>query len=259
MPSTKKSKQSPSSTLPVSQIPAVTVAPSSHSNATPLPVAATSSPAVTSSYALAAKAVADTPPDVTLPSVPTDFTEPMMSTFRGHYPNKVELAEMPKAEEELRQFTDYATIMGSTTTPAVDFANALELGRAWRKLRTESATWDTYVKAQDAKAWKTAMAMLDDVRPIFQRAVLKTAALGLAYPALVALFDATKTVAKAAVAARAKNAETNAATAATAAKAATDAAQATAIAAANAAGVATGKAEAAVTAGAPPKAVTVNA
>jgi hypothetical protein len=258
-----RTKQSPRSTLPVSQIPAVTVAPSSHSNATPLPVAATSTPTAMSSYALAAGAAADTPPDVTLPPIPSDYTEPVMTSFRGHYPNKVELAEMRRAEDELRQFTEYTTILGTATTPAVDFANALELGRAWRSLRDQSAAWDSYVKAQDAKAWKTAMAMLDDVRPSFQRAVQKNSALGLAYPALVALCGATKTVAKAAVATRAKNAETHAATAAAATKAASDTAQAAAITAANAAGVAKGVARVVATGKAKavtrPKAVTVNA
>jgi hypothetical protein len=249
---------SASATLPVTKIPAVIVAPTSNANATPLPSAATSTPTAASSYALAAKAGADSPPKVTLPSVPTDFTEPMMRTFRGLYPNKIELAEMPDAEAELRGFPDYASIMGSATTPAEDFANALELGRAWRKLRDESAAWDTYVKAQDAKAWKTAMAMLDDVRPIFQRAAQKNTALVLVYPALTALFDGTKMMAKASASARAAKAKSDAAAAATAAKAASDAATATAVAAANAAGIATGRAESAAAA-VTPKAVTVNA
>jgi hypothetical protein len=260
MPSTTKSKKPTNSinsaptsvsapsgqeteTLPVTKIPAVTVAPSSNTNATPPLATSTLTP-----VDLPAGSAADTPPKVTLPVVPKTFIEPSMKVFRGHYPNKLEVEAMPKAIIELGSFASYTSILGSLTTPAETFADALTLGLSWRSLRTGSEAWDTYVKAQDAKAWKEAMAMVDDVRPAFLRAVAKNAALGLAYPALMDLFTANNTVAKASSAARAKNAKTNATAAATAAKAATDAA--------NAADAEAGKAAATVT---PPKTVTVNA
>jgi hypothetical protein len=182
-----------------------------------------------------------------------------MTGFRGHYPTKIELAAMAGAISDLGRFTDYATLLGTAATPAETFADALTTGVEWRSQRDSAEAWEAYAKAQDALAWKTAMTMMDEVKPLFLLAASKDATLVSTYPRLAQLLDAGKVIAKQANATKQKNAKTKAVNAAAAAKAATDAATASAVAAATAAGEAAGKAAAATTAVTPGSSVTVNA
>jgi hypothetical protein len=236
---------------------------SSASSATSAPStsapAASSASSATTPTAFGGAYLADDPPNVTLPLIPASFNQPAMSVFRGSYPNKFELLAMPAAVNDLGRFVDYTSLLGSSATPAATFAAVVTRGLAWRAIRQEAEDWVTYVKAEDAMAWKAVSPILDEVRPLFLFAVSKNASIASTYPGLAQLFNASKEVAKAAKTTRAKNAKATAAKDAAATQAASDAANATAIAAATAAGVAAGKAAAGETAVTPPKAVTVNA
>jgi hypothetical protein len=168
---------------------------------------------------------------------------------------------MPGAVTDLGRFTDYATVLGSAVADPATLAAAMTLGVKWRELRNASEAWDTYVKAQDGIAWRDAFILIDEVRPIFQFALVKQPSLAVTYPKLAQVFNAAKGAAKHAVATKAKKAKAAQATAAAAVKVETDAAAAnvaTATAAASAAADAANKVVAATVA-TPPKAVTVNA
>jgi hypothetical protein len=194
--------------------------------------------------------VADTPPAVTLPAVPTGFVAPNLRTFRGSYPNKLEVAAMPKAANELGQFVDYAVLLGAAATPAPAVIDAINRGLAWRTLRGDAEAWEQYVKSEDAMQWKSTMGILAEIKPLFLFALSKNPSLATSYPWLTQLLVSGKEIAKLANATRTKNRATKSAGAAAAATAA-------AVATATAAGEAVGKA--AATVAVVPKTVTMSA
>ena len=92
---------------------------------------------------------------------------------------------------------------------------------AWRPLRQPAEAWDAYVKSQYGMAWKNALTLLDQVKPLFLMAVAKDSRLASKYQGLAEMFDAPKEVAKLANATKKKNAKTRAAATAAQAAAAT--------------------------------------
>jgi len=166
---------------------------------------------------------ADPAPDVVIPTVPATFREPNLRVFKGFYPNQSELASMAGAVSDLARFVDYNALLGTAIGPAQTLANSITEGIKWRTLRDATETWDTYVRVEDALAWKAAMTLIDDVKPIFLFAAQKNASIATTYPALAKLFGAEKEAAKQGAATKAKKAKATAT-----AKVATETAAATA-------------------------------
>jgi hypothetical protein len=242
---TRRTKTAPATVIPsqeptpsVPEIPTVTGDSTVTTSATQPPVVATSNPMPPD--------VADEPPTLTLPPVPGDFSPVAMSSFRGHYPNKLELSAMPKAMGDLGRFVNYAALLGGAAPAASAVVATVDRALDWREIRDSMEAFSAYVKAEDGIAWKSAMNMLDEVRPLFAFAASKDPSLITAYPWLAQLLAASKAPALKAVASRMKKAKSDAATAA---------ATATAVAVAAATAEATAKAPTPAT----PKSVTVNA
>jgi hypothetical protein len=152
--------------------------------------------------------------------VPAGFVPPDYRDFLGFRPTSRELGAAGAAIADLQRFSDYLTVLGSAAPPAASIAAALSLGTEWRAMRDTTESWDEYARAQDAMAWKNALTLLDELKPLFLNAVAKSAVLASQYPGLTQLFDAQRAPAKQAVATRKRNAKARADTAATAAQAA---------------------------------------
>jgi hypothetical protein len=177
---------------------------------------------------------------VTIPSPPTGFVELSLVDYRGFHVSKKEVAAASTAIADLASFTSYQALLGGSAPEASAVSSALSLGLGWRTLRDLTDTWDAYVRTQDAMAWKAALMLLDELKPLFLIAVAKNPELAAQYAGLARMFAVPKMSAEAAAVTRKKNAT---------------AAAAAAAAASTASAVATAKAEA--TAAVPAKVVTV--
>jgi len=266
---TKKSSglisSEPTATTPVThkvikRRPPASISLTGDSGATPsVSQTPTSTPATTAdttttatSATSASPGQADPLPTSTAPAVPSTAKSQTLKGFKGNYPNGLELQAMPGAMSDLGRFVDYTAMLGNAATPADTVVSLVTTGLAWRAQRDAAEAWDAYVKVEDGLAWRSAMNVLDEVRPLFLFAVSKNPELATVYPWLTQLFQAPKAVAKQANATKAKKAKvakTNTTTAESNAVAAATAAAAAATAAADKATTATGT---------PSKSVTVN-
>ena len=205
----------PAQSIATGAVPVVTSPTTASSPVVAAPVGASTLPGVVSS-----------PPAADIPSVPAGFVAPNYRDFLGFHPSSRELGAASMAITDLQRFSDYLTVLGSAAPPAAAIAAALTLGTEWRAMRDSTESWDQYARAQDAMAWKNALTLVDELKPLFLNAVAKNATLASQYPGLTQMFDAQKAPAKQAVATRKRNAKAKADTAATAAQAAAAAAPA---------------------------------
>jgi len=151
------------------------------------------------------------PPAVTIPAVPLGYVVANRHAVLGYYPNATELAAAPQVVTDLGNFADYLTVLGTSAPEAPALAGSVTVGIEWRNLRNACEVFTSYVKAQDAIAWKAALVGLDELKPLFQIAATKNPTLATKYPGLAAMFDASKVIARNAAATRKKTAKTKAA------------------------------------------------
>lgn len=174
------------------------------------------------------------PPDVTIPTRPAGFVAPSPRVYQGFHPSKAEVRAASTAVVELTGFASYASVFGPLAPTAPTVANALNVAVQWRNMRDSTEAWDEYVRAEDGLAWKDALTLADELKPLFLIAVSKNPALAQQYPGLAELFGAPREVAKQGLATKKKNAAANAATAAAATATAAPAATPTVAAASDA-------------------------
>jgi len=161
------------------------------------------------------------PPDVTLPQIPVGFVAPSARAFFGYYATEAEVSAAPLALHDLGNFASYTAILGASAPSVSSVTGTLTMALDWRASRVAAEAWAAYATTQDYVAWKAALMVLDDLKPLFLLAVKKNADLATQYAGLVQLFDAGKLVAAEAAVTRKKNAKSKAAKAAQAATSAT--------------------------------------
>jgi hypothetical protein len=172
------------------------------------------------------------PPSVITPTPPDGFVPIGAEGYRGYHPSTKELAAASTVVGQLQQpGCNYAELFGSAAPSAASVVNALQIGLGWRNLRVPADAWDQYVKTEDGLAWKSAMLLLDQLKPIFLTAIAQNAALATQFSGLAEMFGARRTAAAKGGATRKQNAKTKAVADAAAAQAA---AVASAVAAATA-------------------------
>jgi hypothetical protein len=164
---------------------------------------------------------------VTVPTPPAGQPPPNPRDYLGFHPTSREVSASAVAIANLAKGDAFNAALGSLAPPAATLAAALETAIEWRAMRASSEAWDAYVRGQDGLAWKQALTIVDEVKPVFQIAVAKNPALASQYPGLVQLFEAPRLDSKQATATKKKNAKTKAAAALSSAHAAGEAAAAT--------------------------------
>jgi len=135
-------------------------------------------------------------PERTTPVPPEGFVPPDARDMLGSHPRLAEVAHAAAVVEELRSFSDYDATFGVTVPPSQRIAELLDVARKWRMHRDEAAAWNTYVRAQDALAWKQALDLLDELKPAYKLAVGQKPALATTYPRLATFFDTHKNIAE---------------------------------------------------------------
>ena len=144
------------------------------------------------------------PPEVTVPGPPPGFVAPGASKYLGYIPTTHELAEARTAIADLRKFSDYGAVLGSAAPDAAAVASAIEIGMQWRQMRPAAAMWDAYVRAQNGMAWRVALTLLSELKPLFRAAAAKDPGLLTTYQGLAGMLEAPKVVAKQSAATRRK-------------------------------------------------------
>jgi hypothetical protein len=156
-------------------------------------------------------------PAASVPSPHPGFVMPDSRTYRGYQPTTHELLAMQEAITNLEAFHDFAEVLGKAAPPATELINALTWAMQWSALRQPAADWDAYVRAQTGMAWKQAVVLLGELKPLFENAIAHDRALAVKYHGLTELFEAPKAVARQSLATRRKNAKAKAAAAESAA------------------------------------------
>jgi hypothetical protein len=161
------------------------------------------------------------PPSVISPTPPAGFVMPGADEYSGYHPSSKELAAASTVVADLlTPGNDYAQDFGSRAPSVASVAKALQVALAWRDLRGSADAWDRYVRAEDGLAWKAAMLLLDQLKPIFLIAVAQDPELATQYAGLAQMFGAPKLVAQKSSATKKQNAKTRAVADAAAAQAA---------------------------------------
>ena len=165
----------------------------------------TSTESLTEPAQAASSDVLHPPPTTKLPPLPVGFFPPSKRTFVGYRPSSREVTAATTALADLAKFTTYREVLGGAAPDPDALASARKLALQWRATRNYTATWQAYVQAQDAIAWKAVLQTLDRLKPLLVRAA-STSTLGLQYPGLMELVEAPKRSAKQAAATRKKRA-----------------------------------------------------
>jgi len=139
-------------------------------------------------------------PATPTPTPPAGYVPPTHYEMLGSHPRQAEVATAAAVVAELRGFTDYEKLFGSTVPPVEAMAAVLDLARQWRTERDAAAAWNEYVRGEDAVSWKVALELLDELKPAFQLAALKRPDIATTYPRLAAFFDSRRQIAQRAVA-----------------------------------------------------------
>jgi hypothetical protein len=136
--------------------------------------------------------------------VPAGWVAPGSSAYLGYIPSSRELAAATTAIADLTRFRDYAAVLGSAAPDTAAVASAISAGLQWREMLPAAAAWDAYVRAQNGMAWRAALTLLSELKPLFRAAAAKDLGLLAQYPGLAAMLDAPKVVARQSAATRKK-------------------------------------------------------
>lgn len=154
------------------------------------------------------------PPSATCPSPPAGFIAPNSRHYRGFHPTTSELRAASLAIADLGRLGNLTALLGPAAPSSTAVAAALDLALKWRAAREASSAWDAYVRAQDGMAWKDALTLVDQLKPLFHIAAARSRDVANRYPGIAELCDAANLVAKRSLATRQKRAKEKAAEAA---------------------------------------------
>ncbi len=130
--------------------------------------------------------------------------------FRGVLPRTAELIALPAAVNDLKKFTEYATVMGSKVPPWAQAILAFDVTNQWSSARTQADAWDAYARTQEGVCWTMLRALMAQIAPTFQVAVASDPTMASTLPGLTTLLGAKKTIAHKAVSTKKANAKAKA-------------------------------------------------
>ena len=145
------------------------------------------------------------PPNAFIPTPPSGFVPATDSIFLGFMPRLVELGALPGAVEDLKNFLDYAAILGVTAPPIAEVLAALEMAAQWSTMRKASSIWDVFATMQEGIAWATLRPLMDKLRPAFALAASHNASLPSKFSSLNTLLTAKQAIARKGASTRALN------------------------------------------------------
>src|SRR5579883_1064199 len=145
------------------------------------------------------------PPDAVKPVIPVGWKPPLNTNFHAVRPKQLELVALPGALEELKQFTDYQTRLGTAAPAHQTVIQLFDAANQWSEMRAGSAAWDLYCAVHEGIVWTAVRRQLSRMKPSYAVAVQSDPALAEKLPQLTSLLDAKQAIAKKAVATRRAN------------------------------------------------------
>ena len=153
----------------------------------------------------------DMPPaDANIPAPPSSFVPGNSADYRPVLPRDAELRALPKAVNDMKNFTNYTQVLGETAPPYAQVLQALIVANAWSSMRTESAAWDAFCASQEGVSWTTLRAQMERLQPSFDLAASGTSNVGTLFPNLATLLGAKKVIARKGASTRKMNKEAEA-------------------------------------------------
>jgi hypothetical protein len=107
----------------------------------------------------------------------------------------VEIAVMADAVSELARFTNFSQTFGRTVPSQSAVTQVLTAAEQWSTMRNAASNWDVYCRTQEGLSWLAARTLLTSIKASFRLAAHVDDTLATENPSLVALFDASKTIA----------------------------------------------------------------
>jgi hypothetical protein len=188
-----------------------------------VPVVPAVMPAMAAAATFSGLNVAAGPPNVPVPSAPDGFEATSMAPLRGLAIRTSEVVLLPMVMNDLANFTDYDTTLGSGAPDPATFVADIQVALKWRASRNGFQSYTEYLKVGDAMAWQAVMPALEALKSSFALAVAKDPDLATTYRGLAALFSARKSTARKASLTKRENAKAKAVATSTASTAAPEA------------------------------------
>ncbi len=127
--------------------------------------------------------VADPVPVALAPVVPSGWVPKSPGRqFSGYRPAQPEIEQAPTVAAELRSSDAIAEQLGASAPSAAAIADALAFAASWSHVLANAEAWAAYVKAQEGKAWKHALTLLEPLRAPFAYASGRSNTLADALP-----------------------------------------------------------------------------
>ena len=136
------------------------------------------------------------PPQVIVPRVPTFFISTGMREYFGFRATQDEVASAGRAIKDLEKIATDGNVLGIPATLPPPLAHALARALEWRKQRERAEALLTYAQEGDGRAWKVALTLLAEMKPLYEFAASKDGNFARKYPGLDAVMKAGKASSK---------------------------------------------------------------
>jgi hypothetical protein len=137
------------------------------------------------------------PPSLSaLTTPPDDYVAPTPGEFRTVAPRKSELAALPQAVIDAKNFTEYSQMIGGNGPSLDAIVQTYDLARQWSTMRQASAKWDAYCALQEGLAWQALRGVNVHLGPAYSLALVLNPNLSSRLPGLTSLLQAKQAISK---------------------------------------------------------------
>jgi len=185
---------------------------------TPIPITP-SAPVTTSSPVVVPAA----PSVASLPSPAPGFVPSSLVEFRGYHAKPAQVAMVPQLVSELTPPDAFDSALGSFSPPGGPYTQILSLAADWTAARIAVEVYLAFAKTQEGIAWRSALTQTEQIKAVFDVAVVRNATLPEQFPALSRFLGVPSQITQRAHATRKRKKAAAVATSTTATAARTDA------------------------------------
>ena len=135
------------------------------------------------------------PSNALIPPVPSNFVPESGTTYRAVVPKKAELVSLPLAVADLRKFSNYSQVLGSTAPPYEEILQTFDVTNQWSSMRTCSSAWDIFSRDQEGICWGVMRPSMESLKLAFDLAATRDPSLPAKFPGLATLLGVKKSIA----------------------------------------------------------------
>jgi hypothetical protein len=139
------------------------------------------------------------------------FTPVVGGFALGVRPRAPEIAAIPGAVDELRNFVDWQTTLGKAAPTQAEMVAVFDAASQWSVMRDATQRWSAYCSNEEGMAWLGVRACMSIVMPLLNAALAADPSLATSYPKLCALFGAKRSISMKAASTKTANKKSTAA------------------------------------------------